>query len=418
MTRPDASIDRLRRFIRDHWQLTIRSGKSDVDHVQSLPYRHSVPCFNGHFIAMYYWDTYFTNLGLLADGLVDVARENCDNMLFLIGRYGFVPNSTFVSDDNRSQPPYLVHMVEDVYRATGDRTWLTQALPGLEREQTFWTEQRAACHGLARHGNSATPEYLDGFYRGALADRLGAGDVSPALRLEIASQYLAEAETGWDFNPRFAGRCLDHAPVDLNALLFGREVLLAGLHRELRDEERAETWQTRAKARREAMQALWCNEVGFFFDFDCVNQCRSPVFSLAGYMPLFSGLATPEQAERAALCLERFRGPHGYAVCPRDARSLVELRFSRPLQWDYPNQWPPLAYVTAVGLLRYGHREAAQRVARCYCDLLLANFENTEQLWEKFDVETGGPAGGEYEAQPMLGWSAGVFIALTDLAYG
>jgi hypothetical protein len=38
-------------------------------------------------------------------------------------------------------------------------------------------------------------------------------------------------------------------------------------------------------------------------------------------------------------------------------------------------------------------------------------FAQTGQLWEKIDTVGGGIAGGEYEAQPMLGWTAGVYLA-------
>jgi alpha,alpha-trehalase len=76
--------------------------------------------------------------------------------------------------------------------------------------------------------------------------------------------------------------------------------------------------------------------------------------------------------------------------------------------------WPPLAYTTACGLARYGLHEHARRVASKYVNTCVDLWKQTGQLWEKLDVTTGEPAGGEYEAQPMMGWSAGAFVALAD----
>ena len=34
----------------------------------------------------------------------------------------------------------------------------------------------------------------------------------------------------------------------------------------------------------------------------------------------------------------------------------------KPKQWDYPNIWPPLEYLTVVGLLKYGLLDDAKRI--------------------------------------------------------
>jgi len=38
--------------------------------------------------------------------------------------------------------------------------------------------------------------------------------------LVMVSNFTAEAESGWNFNPRFDGRCEDFCPVDLNSNLY------------------------------------------------------------------------------------------------------------------------------------------------------------------------------------------------------
>ena len=47
-----------------------------------------------------------------------------------------------------------------------------------------------------------------------------------------------------------------------------------------------------------------------------------------------------------------------------------------------------------------------------------ALFAKTGQLWEKTDAETGEVAGGEYDAAPMIGWTAGVYLELKAFVEG
>ena len=111
------------------------------------------------FNELYYWDTFFTNEGLIADGLVRTAEDNVENILFLIDRYGFMPNGNRLWYLSRSQPPYAALMVEKVYEATADTAWLRRAFPILEKEYGFWMRERMTPTGLNRYGwNEVPPE--------------------------------------------------------------------------------------------------------------------------------------------------------------------------------------------------------------------------------------------------------------------
>ncbi|MCK5878897.1 MAG: alpha,alpha-trehalase, partial [Holophagae bacterium] len=150
------------------------------------------------------------------------------------------------------------------------------------------------------------------------------------------------------------------------------------------------------------------DERGLFFDYDFVNERQSEVASLASMVPLFSGMATQEQAQRVRDNLPLFTRKHGIAVSE-------DRSGCRDFQWAFPNAWPPFTYVTTEALLRYGFKEDALRIAETYVNTTANLFEKTGQLWEKTDVETGDVAGGEYDAAPMIGWSAGVFLGLLNL---
>jgi len=404
-------LQRVLDYIRSHWEESVHDDllHPPPENVSALPVRHTVPCLRGHFPVFFYWDTYFTNLGLLIQGRTELARSNCEAMAWLIDRHGFIPNNTFKSDANRSQPPYFSRMVREVYGATGDRAWLASMLAFARREYQFWMTARHAPLGLNRHGEHASREFLLRFYDKLLCGRLGLSpEVPEGAKLSDARRYLAEAETGWDFNPRFDHRCPDFCPVDLNALLWSYEKDLAFFSAELGRTEDADRFEAAALVRAALLRArLWDPRRDLFMDFDHANMAIGKTASLASFHPLWLGLATPEEAAQTRAALPLFEEAHGAAVCER----VSEATF---YQWGHPNGWPPLTYTTVMGLHRYGYTGDAARLAEKYLAWTVRHFESTGQLWEKFNCLDGSIAGGEYEAQPMLGWSAGVFVALAQ----
>ena len=86
----------------------------------------------------------------------------------------------------------------------------------------------------------------------------------------------------------------------------------------------------------------------------------------------------------------------------------------RNYQWAFPTAWPPSTWITVAGLRRYGYETEARRVAAKYLAVADRLFAETGRLWEKTDAESGLVATGEYKAPPMIGWCAGVYVALHD----
>ena len=395
-------------YIKSNWPRSVYSdspgkGFGGVD----LPFPYTSPCIKGegHYTFFFYWDTYFTNLGLLRQGYAGIAKDNIRNMLWLIERQGYMPNH--VGLYNRSQPPFLCNMVQDYVAATGDTAFLAVAAPGLRQEYHFWTTARHTPTGLQHYGHHDIAEGVNKFYT-HVAARLGFDKDAPlADRLRIGGHHIAEAETGWDFTPRFDSRCMDHNAVDLNALLYNYEIFLGEVSTQLGWSDRG-LWESRAARRRELVNRhLWNAERGFYFDYDFVNERTSSVASLAGFFPLFAGLATPEQAARARDNLPLFEREFGVAATE-------ELQFERTYQWAFPSCWPPLVYITVEGLRRYGFNADAQRVAEKFLTVSNQLFAKTGQLWEKTNVLTGDVAESEYKAPPMMGWSAGTYVALAS----
>jgi len=402
-------IARVLEYIRANWPRSIyHDANGSGFKGDDLPFPYTSPCIKGegHYSFFFYWDTYFTNLGLLRHGHVQTAKDNIRNMLWLITRQGYMPNH--VALFNRSQSPYLCRMVQDYLAATGDDAFLPECADGLRQEYHFWTTARHTPIGLAQHGHHETAEGCVQFYDD-ITPRLSflSKDAPTADKVRIGGHYLAEAEATCDFTPRFDRRGQDFCQVDLNALLFEYELVLAEYSQRLGWGDH-KLWLQRNAARRERMNRyFWNEEQGLFLDYDFVNERPSAVPALTGCQTLFCGIATPEQAARMVANLPLFERAHGLAYTP-------DVPGCRDYQWAFPNVWPPMAWMVVSGLRRYGYETDAARIAGKYIATAVRLFEKTGQLWEKTDAETGEVAGGEYTAAPMMGWSAGIFVALTD----
>src|SRR6185436_18132745 len=161
-----ATNDRVLKYIRDSIGKTLRP-HSDVDPLGKsipLPYDFNVPCIATNFQNLFYYDTYFLNRGLIALGDIQQAQNNVNDVLFLVDKLGFMPNSNRLDMTNRSQPPYLCMMVKDIYHATGNKEWLKTAYPLISKEYDYWITKRSTTYGLSRHHHDATQEYLAKFY--------------------------------------------------------------------------------------------------------------------------------------------------------------------------------------------------------------------------------------------------------------
>ena len=292
----DVAIKDVRKFISSNWIGTLEENVEDTDQLIGLPNPYNVPSVHGEkmFKELYYWDTYFTNVGLILDGEIEQAKNNTDDIIYLVNRFGKMLNGSNWCYLNRSQPPYLSMMVADVYKATKDKEWLEGAVEALEKEYQFWMTQRITTCGLNRYSSSASDDekiwmaelVRDRFNEPGMLDSLTRQQI-----VAVGGHYTAEAESGWDFNPRFEGRCEDFCPVDLNCNLYLYEMNFQYFYKELGLNERIAEWEKRAEKRKQLVSNLCFDEKsGLFYDYDNINGRRSPVLSAAVFSPLYLSL--------------------------------------------------------------------------------------------------------------------------------
>ena len=254
----------------------------------------------------------------------------------------------------------------------------------------------------------------DGFFQ-AIASRLGADTAIPAdARIAQGRHWLAEAESGWDFNPRFDRRCLDFNPLDLNANLYIYETSMARFCKEL-GRDGARQWKQRARTRRHLIRKYCRNRAdGLFYDYDYVNGRHSEVLCGAVFNLMNAGLLTRCQARKVRKALPRLEREFGIVACEKGG---PERPFT--YQWDYPNAWGAINCMAVKGLDRYGFREDARRIARKYVESNVKQFEGTGMLFEKYNALTGWQdAASEYGTPgDFMGWTAGTFLFCADYLY-
>jgi alpha,alpha-trehalase len=414
-----AHIDRL-------WPQLTRTTETAPRWSSLLPLPHPYVVPGGRFREIYYWDSYFTMLGLIESGREDLAHGMVEDFAFLIDSYGHVPNGTRTYYLSRSQPPFFFLMV-GLLGGADPAAQFAHFLPELRREYAFWMRGATQVHRGGTHAR------VVGMPDGAILNRfwddrdtprdesyredteLARTSGRPARRL--FRDLRAAAESGWDFSSRWLAdsRTLasidttDIVPVDLNSLLFGLEQAIeAGCERS-QDEGCAREFARHAAQRQAAMDRyLWDEERGVYLDYQRRQGARVPHLSAATLYPLFLAAASARQAKSVASAVRSELLKDGGIVT-------TPLRTGQ--QWDAPNGWAPVQWVAVSGFRRYGENRLAESVACRWILNVERVYRRSGKLVEKYDVlatdREGG--GGEYPLQDGFGWTNGVMRKLMAL---
>jgi alpha,alpha-trehalase len=394
-----------------------------------LPRPYVVP--GGRFGEVYYWDSYFTMLGLEESGRDDFALSMVENFASLIDRYGHIPNGNRTYYLSRSQPPFFASMVELIAARSRDPAAIyVTFLPALSKEYAFWMEGADTLEPGKAHrrvvrlkDGTLLNRYWDD--RDSPREESFREDVETARAsnrpaAEVYRDLRAGAETGWDFSSRWLAdgktlatiRTTALVPVDLNSLLFHLETTLAKAYALSHNPEKATELSTRAALRKAAvLRYLWDPRNGVYADYLWRERTPSAKVTAAALYPLFFGLATKSDADRVAKVVQaQLLKPGG----------LVTTTIESGQQWDAPNGWAPLQWIAVKGLTDYGENDLARTIASRWMNNVVAAYRRTGKLMEKYDVVDPSLAsgGGEYPGQDGFGWTNGVLRKLLVLNRG
>ena len=409
--------DNVVEHIEELWDVLQRNADKPVEgsSLVALPFPYIVP--GGRFQEIYYWDSYFTILGLAKSDKWNVIENMIENFAYLINKFGHIPNGNRTYFLSRSQPPYFSCMVELLALHKGTHIY-SKYLNELQKEYDFWMDKTSSTKHVVKMPDGSL---LNRYY-----DQLDTPRPEAYRHeMETAAEYngddallfknlRAACESGWDFSGRWFkdGKTftqidtINVVPVDLNCLLFHLESSLALAYRYAENKAEVENYTRKAMLREDAINKYFYNENdGWFYDYNINAKTLSPQQTIAGITPFFFNIPSSEKIIKAAdVISDKFL----------QAGGVVTTLVNTGQQWDWPNGWAPLQWITIKALDEYGEVNLAHEIAKRWAQLNIKVYKNTGKLMEKYDVvDTQQLAGGgEYPSQDGFGWTNGVLLKI------
>ena len=399
-----------------------------------LPYPYVVP--GGRFNEMYGWDSYFTQVGLVRDNELTLAKNMTDNFIYQIDHYGKILNANRSYYLSRSQPPFLTQMILNVYRKERNIAWLRSTVPAIEKYYRFWIEAPHLTKetGLSRYydlGDGPAPEVLSGerdpqgrdhydlvkeYYRTHDVKDYDLGQYYNKEKDQLTDLFYkgdrTMRESGFDPSNRFGPFNIDiihYDPVCLNSLLYLMETDTAEILRILGRAREARVWINRAEERKQTINRLmWDEQDGLYYDYNFARKEVRRYPFVTTFYPLWVGAADRKQAARIVANLHLFERPGGLLTSTNVSGS----------QWDAPYGWAPTEMLAIEGLRRYGYNKEADRITANFLSTILKEFIQHNTIVEKYDVErreseVGAVLKFGYKSNEIgFGWTNAAFVEL------
>jgi alpha,alpha-trehalase len=426
------SADDVQTHIKKLWPLLKRNPDKETEgsSLLPLPYPYIVP--GGRFREIYYWDSYFTMLGLKESGEVKLIRDMLNNFAYLIETYGHIPNGNRTYYLSRSQPPFFSCMVELLAGIQGDSIY-QRFLPAMEKEYAFFmdgSDKLKPGESYRRIVRMKNGDLLNRYWDDNMVPRQESwredyltAEKSGRNKIEIYKNLRASAESGLDFSSRWFAenkkitsiQTTDILPVDLNCLMYHLEWTIARAKQINGDDAGAKLFREKAQQRSASIDKyFWNKKMSFFTDYQFKSQIQLNNITPAGLYPFCFINEKPDYmsllGQKVAKVLESKLLKEG---------GFVTTEFDNGEQWDAPNGWAPLEWMMIWGLDRCGQKNLATLAAKRWIKLNMDVYKSTGKLMEKYNViETGKEAGGgEYGGQDGFGWTNGVLLKLISV-YG
>ncbi|MDQ3015988.1 MAG: hypothetical protein M3R25_04600, partial [Bacteroidota bacterium] len=290
------------------WDHLLRLPDPVYQYSSLIPLPHSYVVPGGRFREIYYWDSYFTMLGLRVSDRGEVIFDMVNNFAWMLGQTGQIPNGSRTYFLSRSQPPFFGLMIELLAEIEGEEIYI-QFLSELLIEYSFWMKQvqpATSSDGrvvrIDQHIFNRYYDDLDQPRTESYAEDIQLQQKN-SERSELYRNLRAACESGWDFSSRWlkedytlgSVHTCDIIPVDLNALLFHLEQCISRAFELNNDSPGKQKFELLSQQRIDAMNGyLWNEEGGYFSDRNYITG-EFGVPSLAMMYPLFAGIATHKQ---------------------------------------------------------------------------------------------------------------------------
>lgn len=320
------------------------------------------------------WDLYFENIYLSYYGVSEFDFSNLEVFLSRQESDGFVSRTLGITypKPNQMFKPFLAQLAVLGSQQTGSYEWL--------REKDYGKLQK----------------YLDRWFAYD-ADHNGL----PTWNSSDASGMDNQLSRSGNFDSYF------DEGVDLACYLLRELQAMAIISGELGKTKEQTEYELHAKRLTKLINdVFWDEKDGFYYDRNEKTGKQIRVKSVAGFFPLWAGVATPERAHRLVrehlLNQNEFWLRYPVATYAKTEPDFYEGTTKGECNWR-GNTWIPANYMIFHGLMDYGFDKEARELAdKTYTMALDKNAVTREY----YDSQTGQG----YGMNPFWGWSSLAYV--------
>lgn len=331
------------------------------------------------YVGYWGWDSW-KHAHALARLDPDLAKEQIRSQFQWQREDGMVPDTARIRKQQNNwkntKPPMAAWALNALYQELSDPDCIAEFYDPMQRFLSWW-----AC-----------------YRRSAPEDLLQAGG---------HDHETAMWDSGWDDCIRFtearlrsvrSWRLLEVRAPDLNSLYYQEVSLMAKFAAFLGQDARQ--WeQAEAVFQDQIRKELWDAQQSFFVDRGTsLSKPYTSVLSLAGCLPVWVGLATPEQAEGVRQVLlkpESFQTPMPFPIVGADQPG-----------FDPDGYWNGSVWLDHAVFAMESLGSAGEASART----LFEQVHREGALYECYSPQTGRPAVGQRPAVAQFSWSAAAIL--------
>ena len=386
---PDQDRRLLEEYIQQHVETLLKKPRSFIRY----PFIDPGSIYNGN---VWDWDTFWSVYGLFSVSdlfgeelyarILEHAEGNVRNFIDHQQPDGYIPMMIEVA---QWPEPYLVMKHKEGVRMNMHKPFLASQIVLISQKKGDWEWARGFIEPLERYF---------AYYQTYFNENCG---------LYV---WHDDIMIGMDNDPASFGRPQDStANIYLNSFMVMELQAMADLLDALGMEN--QLYLNRRAALIECIQnECWDRRDRFFYSVDVDVRTRKfdwfhvglgvfwktlpiKIRTWSGFLPLLAGFATQEQAEvflKHAQDESTFCSPWGVCTLAKDERMFDLSVTNNPSNWLGPI-WLVANYAVFRGLLNYGYRAEAERIARGSLKLLADDLRQSGSMHEYYNPFTGQP---------------------------
>ena len=360
-----------------------RSPRGNLTHDGLFP-SSAVAYFNGFWA----WDSW-KHAAAIARFDPELAKQQVRAMYAHQNERGMIADVVYVdaTEDNwrDTKPPLSGWAIQEVCKRDRSYSFCAEMYPQLVRYHEWWYQDRD-------HDGDGLAEY--GSTDGTLIAAMWESGMDNAVRFD-GTELLQNNESAWS---------MDQESVDLNAYLYAEKRVLADIADALDKPDDVARWNREADELATKIQAEFFDKSrGWFSDISIDGSRFIEAEGPEGWIPLWAGVATQEQAARV----------HARMMDENKFRTFVPLpTVSRDNPEFSEGYWRGLVWIDQVwfgiqGLRRYGFERDATALAKQLINNLEGATAPGEPLRENYHPLTGEGRNAEH-----FSWTAAHLLLL------